>query len=67
MPPGDDLGPVVERGSELRDEAALADPRLADDGDELHRGLALGAQERLEHQLSSCSRPTNGVWVAASG
>ena len=50
VPPGDQVGPFVERGSQLGDEAALADPRLADDGHELDRGLALGAEERLEQQ-----------------
>ena len=50
MTPGDEVRPVVERRAKLGDEAALADSRLADDGDELHRRLALGAEERLEQQ-----------------
>ena len=46
--PGGQLWPVVECGTELGDETALADPRLSDNGDELHRGLTLCAEERLE-------------------
>ena len=50
MAPGDQVGPLVERRTKLGDEPALADPRLADDGDELHRRLALRAEEGLEEQ-----------------
>ena len=48
--PGDEIGPVVESRAELGDEAALADPGLAHDRHELHRRLALRAQERLEQE-----------------
>ena len=48
--PGDEIGPVVEGGAELGDEAALSDSGLADDGDELHGRLTLGAEERLEQE-----------------
>ncbi len=50
--PGDDVGTLVEGGAKLGDEAALADPRLADDRDELDRRFALGAEERLEQQCA---------------
>ena len=48
--PRDDVRPLVERGAELGHEPALADPGLADDRDELHGRLALGAEERLEQE-----------------
>ena len=50
--PGDQVGPVVEGRAELGDEAALADPGLPHDGDELHRGLTLRAEEGLEQHRS---------------
>ena len=37
LPPGDELGPRVDVGEELGHDPALAEPRLADDRDELHR------------------------------
>ncbi len=48
--PGDDVRPVVERRAQLGYEPALADARLAEHGDELHRRLALRAEERLEQE-----------------
>ena len=63
--PGDEIGPLVECRAELRDEAALPDPRLADDRDELHRRLALArGGTSPASSVRSCSRPTNGVWAS---
>jgi hypothetical protein len=50
VPPRDDVGAVVERAAKLGHETALADPGLAGDRHELHRRLALRAQERLEEE-----------------
>jgi hypothetical protein len=43
LAPGDQLGLGVHERAELADQPALADPGLAGDGDQPHRGLVAGA------------------------
>ena len=50
LPPVDELGPVVDPGAELREQAGLADAGLAGDRDELDLRLADHALERVLEQ-----------------
>ena len=49
--PEDELRIVLDRRLQLVDEARLADPGHADEGDELHRALSPGPGERVAEQL----------------
>jgi hypothetical protein len=51
LPPVDEVGKVVDESLELPDEPALADSRLADDGDELHGCISLHPAEEISQQV----------------
>ena len=55
----------VDVREQLGDEPALADPRLADDRDELRRVPRRPRRTGLGAARRSASRPTNGVACAA--
>ena len=51
LPPGDELGELIDVAGELTDQPRLAETRLGDDRDELGRGTGPGALEELgEHR-----------------
>ncbi len=61
-----ELGPLLDRLEQLVDEPALADPRHADEGDELRLAAAAGALERSVRRESSRRRPTSAARASRS-
>src|SRR5207302_7087803 len=51
VPPPDQLLVGFDRAEELVDEPALADARLADEGDELERAVVAHARERVDEHV----------------